>query len=376
MTSPLLDSIFANSVIDGDRDTIPLTEPIDGMHYLPSLDRRITAVSNFLAMDHICNSVHSTIAAILRDRTNNAASALRYLRHEPSPINQPTATGIPSSAGQEFWIGEDDPVGMPDQPEDQTSAGPSTEVPPVHPDAHLPGWYPEWKEDLLKQQDAMIEGSHGAVAAAPPERAVPDTIRYNKRSNVQPAPEYLNWSECHREAGYADSGPSSSQDNDIDVQKQLAHMKASMLAICKKRYPSVASQQAGPEPEVDSTIVTPADPPVEQPPVEQPPVSLFKEDRLLQTMAPSGITEFPQTQIIRYAMGPTPPTARFSDDDTDDEEGRSDDDELKSATSGDFCGVTPSTATRVFNTSPVSPVFEPEPPPVFKPAPSFSHEPF
>ena len=64
------------------RDFIPLSEPKDGMHSLTSPDSRITAVSNFLAIDHICNSVHSSIAAILRDRTNNAASALRYLRNE------------------------------------------------------------------------------------------------------------------------------------------------------------------------------------------------------------------------------------------------------------------------------------------------------
>ena len=60
-----------------------------------------------------------------------------------------------------------------------------------------------------------------------------------------------------------DSVPSSSQDDDIDVRKQLAHMKASMLAIYRKRYPSVASQQADPEPvepEVDPIIVTPEGP--------------------------------------------------------------------------------------------------------------------
>eukprot|EP00798_Chlamydomonas_sp_ICE-L_P006926 gene6926-biopygen13450 len=247
------------------------------MHYFTSPKSNITAISNFIAMDHICDSVHSSIAAVLRDRTYNAASALCYLRTEygsgfmldppiptpipttlrslnfsrhsihrnaalpirrasrspsdrnapppppfvdapppppkmplcpndplalcplddakikaqlrasaqkimekdpnwfkdiqegryeerpqpppgpskPNPVDQPTATGVPSSAGKEFWIGEDDPAGSSDQPEDQASAAPK--VPPVHPDAHLPGWYPEWKEDMLKERDAMLE---------------------------------------------------------------------------------------------------------------------------------------------------------------------------------------------------------------------------
>eukprot|EP00798_Chlamydomonas_sp_ICE-L_P032369 gene32368-biopygen2125 len=256
MTSPMLDNICRHSVLDGDRDFIPLSEPKDGMHYLTSPDSRITAVSNFLAMDHICNSVHSFIAAVLRDHTNNAASALRYLRTEygsgfmlvppiqtpipttpkslnfsrhsiirnaalpvrrasrsaekilekdpnwfkdiqeggykaqpqptpgpsrPIPTDQPTATGIPSSAGKEFWIGEDDPAGMPDQPGDQSSAAPK--VPPVHPDAHLPGWYPEWKEDMLKQRDAMIEGPPVSMPPATSEHRAPATVRYQKRSN-------------------------------------------------------------------------------------------------------------------------------------------------------------------------------------------------
>ena len=85
-----------------------------------------------------------------------------------------------------------------------------------------------------------------------------------------------------------------------------------------------------------------------------------------------------QTQIIRYATEPKPPTARFSEDD-DFSEGTDDDDDLKSATSADFGGVTPSAAaTRVFETSTVSPVYEPAPqyaPPLesspeFKPEPS------
>ena len=100
MTSPMLDNICMHSVLDGDRDTIPLSEPIDGMHYLSSPDSRITAVSNFLAMDHICNPVHSSIAAILRDRTNNAASALRYLRTEYGSgfmLDPPIQTPIPTT---------------------------------------------------------------------------------------------------------------------------------------------------------------------------------------------------------------------------------------------------------------------------------------
>ena len=92
----------------------------------------------------------------------------------PIPTDQPTATGIPSSAGKEFWIGEDDPAGMPDQPGDQASAAP--EVPPVHPDAHLPGWYPEWKEDMIKQRDAMIEGKISSPLPYPADDPVLHTV--------------------------------------------------------------------------------------------------------------------------------------------------------------------------------------------------------
>ena len=79
MTSPMLDNICRHSVLDGDRDFIPLSEPKDGMHYFTLPGSNITAISNFIAMDHICDSVHSSIAAVLRDRTNNAASALLAL---------------------------------------------------------------------------------------------------------------------------------------------------------------------------------------------------------------------------------------------------------------------------------------------------------
>jgi len=76
-----------------------------------------------------------------------------------------------------------------------------------------------------------------------------------------------------------------------------------------------------------------------------------------------------QTQIIQYSSGVVPLTAQFwggcqTDDGlTEDEEDfqRSDSDDLKSATSADYGGVTPS-ATRVFETSSVSPVYEPSPP--------------
>jgi len=115
-------------------------------------------------------------------------------------------------------------------------------------------------------------------------------------------------------------------------------MKASMLEIYKKRYPSVASQktiQPPVEPAVElpaqPPVMPPVEPPVEQPvkpPVElsveapvqpaveppaEPPVedkpaeltnailSLFQEDILLQTMTPTGITDF--------SPGSTPPTS-------------------------------------------------------------------
>jgi len=85
-----------------------------------------------------------------------------------------------------------------------------------------------------------------------------------------------------------------------------------------------------------------------------------------------------QTQIIRCASDPQPPFVPFNYDEdysttTDDEE------DLKSATSADFGGVTPSAAaTRVFETSAVSPVYEPadqqmpnrELSPVYQPQPS------
>eukprot|EP00798_Chlamydomonas_sp_ICE-L_P003972 gene3972-biopygen21690 len=83
------------------------------------------------------------------------------------------------------------------------------------------------------------------------------------------------------------------------------------------------------------------------------------------------------SQIIEYSSGVIPPTARFWNDDisdadlTEDEmpghhddDDDFDDDDLKSATSADNGGGTPSTSTRVFDTSPISPVFEPAPPSV------------
>jgi len=95
------------------------------------------------------------------------------------------------------------------------------------------------------------------------------------------------------------------------------------------------------------------------------------------------------TQIIKYKSSPPPPDARFeydnadlarhkhedgyyTEDDDDDEQ-----EDLQSARSGDFGGVTPSTATRVFE----SPVFEhqsappPPPPPVYKPPTAPPHPP-
>eukprot|EP00798_Chlamydomonas_sp_ICE-L_P010421 gene10421-biopygen7559 len=85
-----------------------------------------------------------------------------------------------------------------------------------------------------------------------------------------------------------------------------------------------------------------------------------------------------QTQVIRCASDPQPHCVPFNYDEdysttTDDEE------DLKSATSADFGGVTPSAAaTRVFETSAVSPVYEPpdqqmpnrELSPVYQPQPS------
>jgi len=95
------------------------------------------------------------------------------------------------------------------------------------------------------------------------------------------------------------------------------------------------------------------------------------------------------TQIIQYARSPPPADARFTYDTVDlalhshedgyaygksddSEEDYSDDcmEDLQSARGGDFGGVTPSSATRVFHTSTVSPVYEPQlapSPAVFKP---------
>eukprot|EP00798_Chlamydomonas_sp_ICE-L_P020381 gene20381-biopygen29147 len=90
------------------------------------------------------------------------------------------------------------------------------------------------------------------------------------------------------------------------------------------------------------------------------------------------------TQIIQYARAPPPPDARFDydyqelashrradgyADDSDDG-----DEDLQSAMSGDFGGVTPSTATREFNST-VSPVYEPLSAPALAPSPEFKPDP-
>eukprot|EP00798_Chlamydomonas_sp_ICE-L_P004239 gene4239-biopygen21967 len=326
----------------------------------------------------------------------------------PPPVHQPTATGAPSSAGQEFWIGEDDPAGSSDQPEDPASAQPDPAsvppVPPVHPDAHKPGWYPEWKEDMLKEREdliastAVIQAHNGLILTLKnvhvcpidsdpmpliiPHTGIPmhlisipammrqdDDLIFSlddsqatlclpsredqdqdARQENNPAPPLQSVLVCNNNAkGGVYSTvvfypkPVDHPDHDRPVDPwylnphvmQLANMKASMLEIYKKRYPSVASQKntqpvkLAAELPAQHPVMPPVDPPVEQPvklpvvlsveapaePLVEPAVnpvqnpaelrtatpSLFQEDILLQTMTPTGITDF--------SPGSTPPTS-------------------------------------------------------------------